>query len=145
MMDPSGGDVLDEWLSSPPLGTVTDPIAWWTAMEAAGHPLSRMSLDFMSALGMCCTSLHMPVLKYPVATSTDIERAFSHGSLTVSKMCHSLSDESVRAATVLGSWCPFPDTIPRDEIEASFRDKAKRPKVKESTTSASDVIAVDSE
>ena len=70
---------------------------------------------------------------------------FSRGGLTVSKMRHSLSDELVQAATVLGSWCPFPDTIPQDEIEATFRDKAKRPKVMESTASASDVIAVDSE
>jgi hypothetical protein len=44
------GDTLDEWLSSPPLGTVTDPIAWWTGME--GHPLARMALDFLSTPGM---------------------------------------------------------------------------------------------
>ena len=59
MTDPSAGDVLDEWLLSPPLGMVTDPIAWWTAMESAGHPLSRMALNFMSALDMYCTLLHM--------------------------------------------------------------------------------------
>ena len=39
------------------------------------------------------------------ATSTDVERAFSHGGLTVSKMRHSLSDESMQAASVLGAWC----------------------------------------
>ena len=50
--DPSAGDTLDEWLSSPPLGTVSDPIAWWMAMEAAGHPLARMALDFLSTPGM---------------------------------------------------------------------------------------------
>jgi hypothetical protein len=46
------------------------------------------------------------------ATSTDVEWAFLHGGLTVSKMCHSLLDESTRAATVLSSWCDFPSTIP---------------------------------
>jgi hypothetical protein len=50
--DPAAGDALNEWLSSPPLGTVSDPIAWWTAMEAAGHPLARMALDFLSTPGM---------------------------------------------------------------------------------------------
>ena len=64
------------------------------------------------------------------ATSTDVERAFSQGGLTVSKMRHSLTDESTRAATVLGSWCDFPSAIPRDDIIVSFRDKSKRPKVK---------------
>jgi hypothetical protein len=56
---------------------------------------------------------------------TDVERAFSHGGLTVSKMCHSLSDESTRAATVLGSWCDFPGVIPQDDIMEIFKDKGK--------------------
>ena len=57
-----------------------------------------------------------------------MERAFSRGGLTVSKMCHSLSDESTQAATVLSSWCNFSPAIPRDDIIANFRDKSKRPK-----------------
>jgi hypothetical protein len=62
-----------------------------------------------------------------VATSTDVERAFSRGSLTVSKMRHSLSDESTRAATVLGSWVAlFSDLIPHNDIVTSFKDKSKR-------------------
>ncbi|KAJ7117107.1 hypothetical protein C8R44DRAFT_738960 [Mycena epipterygia] len=32
-------DVLDDWLSSAPVMTKTDPITWWTGMEAAGHPM----------------------------------------------------------------------------------------------------------
>lgn len=66
-----------------------------------------------------------------VATSTDAERAFSRGGLTVSKMRHSLSDETVRAATVLGSWCSLPGAIPQEDIIASLRDKSKRQKGKE--------------
>jgi hypothetical protein len=50
--DPMAGDAVDEWLSSPPLVTVSDPITWWSAMEAAGHPLARMALDFLSAPGI---------------------------------------------------------------------------------------------
>ena len=59
-----------------------------------------------------------------LATSTDVERAFSRGGLTVSKMRHSLSDESTRAATVLGSWCTFPDLVPCGEIVSIFKDKS---------------------
>jgi hypothetical protein len=67
----------------------------------------------------------------PLATSTDVERAFSRGRLTVSKMRHSLSDESTQAASVLGSWCTFPDAVPREEIMSAFKEKGRRDKVKE--------------
>jgi hypothetical protein len=50
--EPTVGDALDEWLSSPPLETVADPIAWWIAMEVAGHLLAQMALDFLSTPGM---------------------------------------------------------------------------------------------
>ena len=62
------------------------------------------------------------------ATSTDVERAFSHGGLTVSKMRHLLSDESTRAASVLGAWRSLPGAIPRNEIMDAFKDKSKWPK-----------------
>jgi hypothetical protein len=55
--DPTSGDVLDEWLSTPPLGTVADPIAWWSRMGMGGHPLAPMALDFLLTPGMyiiCC-------------------------------------------------------------------------------------------
>ena len=52
MADIPMGDTLDEWTSSPALAMVTDPIAWWLAMEAAGHPLAWMSLNFLSVPGM---------------------------------------------------------------------------------------------
>jgi hypothetical protein len=147
--DPTAGDALDEWLSSPPLGTVADPISWWTAMDAAGHPLARMALDFLSTPGRYAVHCHLRKCSCQfVATSTDCERAFSRGGLTVSKMRHSLSDESVRAATVLGSWCSLPDAIPREEIIMVFRDKSKRAKGKQpaaASTPASDHIVVDSD
>lgn len=84
-----------------------------------------------------------------IATSTDVERAFSRGGLTVSKMRHSLSDESTRAATVLGSWCDFPGAIPRDDVIATFCDKNKRPKGKGKEVTGSDIVtatvAIDSD
>ena len=48
----AAGDVVTEWLNSPPLVNVLDPIAWWTAMDKAGHTLAPMALDFLSAPGM---------------------------------------------------------------------------------------------
>ena len=46
-------------------------------------------------------------------------------------MRHSLSDESTRAASVLGSWCTFPGAVPREEIMTTFKEKSKRDKVKD--------------
>jgi hypothetical protein len=45
-------DPVTEWLSSPPILSVTDPIAWWSRMDAVGHPLAPMALDFLSAPGV---------------------------------------------------------------------------------------------
>jgi hypothetical protein len=45
-------DLIMDWLTSPPLTNVTDPITWWIAMDAAGHPLSVMALDFLTVPGM---------------------------------------------------------------------------------------------
>jgi len=75
----------------------------------------------------------MEFLSIP-ATSTDVERAFSQGGLTVSKMRHSLFDESTRVAAVIGSWYDFPGTIPREEIMEAFKDKSKRGKGKDRST-----------
>jgi hypothetical protein len=57
-----------------------------------------------------------------------MEHAFSCGGLTISKIHHSLSNESTRAATVLSLWCNFSPAIPHDDIIANFRNKSKRPK-----------------
>jgi hypothetical protein len=121
---------VDEWLSTPALTNVSDGLSWWAAMAQIKHPLAPMALDFLSAPGKNLIFSHYNDSDHHtvLATSTDVERAFSRGGLTVSKMRHSLSDESTRAATVLSSWCDFPPAIPRDEIIATFRDKNKRPK-----------------
>jgi hypothetical protein len=65
-----------------------------------------------------------------LAASTDIERAFSRGGLTVSKLRHSLTDSSTRGATVLGAWHEVPGLVPYDFIVSQFKDKSKRSKKK---------------
>lgn len=82
-----------------------------------------------------------------LATSTDVERAFSRGGLTVSKLRHSLLDKSVRSATVLGTWCEKEGLVPVDDIISVFKEKksrtgTKKRKVAELSSSA-DVITVD--
>ena len=61
------------------------------------------------------------------------------GRLTVSCLCHSLSDESTRAATVLGSWANIPGIIRDNDLVAHIKDK-KFWLVKEVE---SDIIVVD--
>lgn len=46
----------------------------------------------------------------------------------MSKRRHALSDESVRAATVISSWMDIPGLIPEGEIIGVFKEKSKRSK-----------------
>ncbi|KAJ3505977.1 hypothetical protein NMY22_g17397 [Coprinellus aureogranulatus] len=105
-------DPLEEWFATPPVSTRVkiDPIKYWSDMKLGGHPLAQMALDYLSV----------------PATSTDVERAFSRGGLTVSKLRHSLSDQSTRCQTVLGVWCGVPGLVPTDKIIKVFEDKSKR-------------------
>ena len=66
-----------------------------------------------------------------VATSTDVERAFWKGGLTVSRFRHSLSDKSTRASTLVGSWVDIKGIIPREHIVEVFKDKKRRLKKKQ--------------
>ncbi|KAJ3519443.1 hypothetical protein NMY22_g13198 [Coprinellus aureogranulatus] len=121
-------DPLEEWLATPPIATNVklDPIKYWSDMKAGGHPLAQMALDYLSV----------------PATSTDVERAFSKGGLTVSKLRHSLSDASTRAQTVLGEWTKVPGLVPFEKIVKVFKDKLKRSK-RPREEDAGDVIDVD--
>jgi len=86
-----------------------------------------MALDYLSTPGQSCSlSFRVIFIIIFTATSTDVERAFSRGRLTVSRMRHSLSDESTRAATVLSSWMSVPRLVPELDIIQVFRDKASR-------------------
>jgi hypothetical protein len=74
------------------------------------------------------------------AASTDVERGFSRGRLNVSRLRHSLSDESTRAATVLGSWAQIPGLVVDDELVANIHDKEFR---WQTTVDDEDVVMVD--
>jgi hypothetical protein len=39
-------------MSNAPILTNTDPITYWTAMQATGHPLACMAIDFLSIPGV---------------------------------------------------------------------------------------------
>ena len=54
----------------------------------------------------------------------------------MSKMRHRLLDKSVRAVTVLSSWCKFPRVIPQEELAIAFGDKHKCPKGKGNSADA---------
>ena len=55
----------------------------------------------------------------------DAEQAFLRGRLTVSRLRHSLSDQTVRASTVLGSWAWHADLVPEDVSVSLLRQKEK--------------------
>ncbi|KAJ3516930.1 hypothetical protein NMY22_g14084 [Coprinellus aureogranulatus] len=120
-------DPLEEWFATPAISSSIkiDPIKYWSDMKLGGHPLAQMALDYLSV----------------PATSTDVERAFSRGGLTVSKLRHSLSDQSTRCQTVLGLWCGVPGLLPTDTIIKTFDDKAKRSGNKKSKVGEADDAA----
>jgi hypothetical protein len=108
---------------------------WATILKRNGgqqRPTLKNGPEFLVSTGYV---LYLPnfyiFLICTLATSTDVERAFSWDGLTVSKMRHSLSDESTWAAAVLGSWCTFPGAVPHEEIMRVFKEKSKSDKGKE--------------
>ena len=102
-----------------------DPIVYWSGCHDSGSVLAGMALDYLSTPGKSCSfSLSVIFITLCTATSTDVERAFSRGRLTVSRMRHSLSDASTRAATVLSSWMAVPGLMPESEILQVFHAKA---------------------
>ncbi|OJT01847.1 hypothetical protein TRAPUB_10054, partial [Trametes pubescens] len=106
-------DALEVYLEEPKLLTIKDPLEHWHMMSQSGDPsLARMALDFLSV----------------PATSTDAERAFSRGHLTVSRLRHSLNEESVRTSTVLGSWANIPDLIPEEDFIEFIKTSSRRPR-----------------
>lgn len=76
-----------------------------------------------------------------VAASTDVERAFSRGGLTVSKLRHKLNDASTRASSVLGDWHKVPGLIPIDDILDHITERRRRTK-KARTETTEEVIEV---
>lgn len=98
-----------------------------------------------------CLDFDSQIINY-VATSTDVERAFSRGGLTISKLRHSLTDKSARASTIVGMWSNRDGLVPVSSIVSLFKEKKSRPKKRVKMTAAvesdgntvnADVIHVD--
>ncbi len=120
-------DALEEYLGAPCLSEVDDPLQHWNGIlmgtkSPEKRALSQMCLDFLSA----------------PAASTDVERAFSRGGLTVSKRRHSLNDESTWAATILSSWAALKGVIPESKVLEVFGAKGKQSKGKDKIISEPD-------
>lgn len=119
-------DALEEYLATPPTKSITDPIGYWelhlraSKKDPGAQALGRMALNFLTIPGKLIA--HHTFQKklvsrfYPTATSTDAERAFSRGGLTVSRLRHSLGDASIRASALLGSWARVDGLV--DEADA---------------------------
>lgn len=115
-------DALDAYLKSPVVANVSDPLEYWNARlgSPSDAPLARFALDFLSIPGkpehLYCDLHDLYANTVCTATSTDAERAFSRGRLTVSRLRHSLADASVRANTVLGSWARIPGLVSESDL-----------------------------
>jgi hypothetical protein len=134
----SSHDVVDAYLASPPIPSIQDPISYWQAMASNNDPFAQMALDYLSTPGKCFCFMHY--IQYTnkplLASSTDVERAFSKGRLNVSRLRHSLSDETTRAATVLGSWADVAGLVLEEDLVANIKNKRFR-------WGTNDVIEVD--
>ncbi len=128
---PTDADPLDEYLYSPVL-QVKDPLKYWESQDLENNPLAQFALDFLSALHE--SRSHLSVCwnsnTCSIATSTGCERSFSSGSQTMSQFRHSLSNKSVRASKVLGSWAAA-GLVPEEEILADFKSRGKHWQVEE--------------
>lgn len=70
------------------------------------------------------------------ATSTDAERAFSRGGLTVSRLRHSLGDASIRASALLGSWARVDGIVDEADAVEILKTKLRDSRVKDEATRA---------
>ena len=44
-------DAMEDWLSTAVINTSSDAITYWSGMQAAGHELAQMALDYLSIPG----------------------------------------------------------------------------------------------
>jgi hypothetical protein len=80
------------------------------------------------------------------ASSCDVERGFSHGGLTVTKLRRTLSDDSTQVSTILHAWSEIPGLIPETNIIEVSKDKGRRLKGvnKQGTSKDTESIVLDS-
>lgn len=92
--------------------------------------LAQMALDYLTIPGYCpCWIVLLEVFTdiiFPsLATSVDVERAFSFGRLTISLYRHSLRSETIRVSIVFGDRCKQGLVID-DELVEWVREKGSR-------------------
>lgn len=44
-------DALEDYLNTPPIPSIKDPIKYWYSLDSSRNPLARMALDILSAPG----------------------------------------------------------------------------------------------
>jgi hypothetical protein len=104
-------------------------------------PLLQWHLIFcLHLVSHTCVLYH--ILMFYLASSTDVERTFSKGGLTISRFRHALSDKSVRSSTVLGSWTELNGAIPEAHILELFGDKGTRLKKRKKVDQSEDTDIV---
>lgn len=72
-------------------------------------------------------SIEIIIYYYIIATSTDVERLFSHGGTQVTKKRHNMSFETLRSLMVLCSWFQA-GLVPIEEVLEYFRTLRSRRK-----------------
>ena len=72
------------------------------------------------------------------ASLVKVEHAFSHGALTVTHRCHTLSDTSTHNSIVLSAWLKDTNLVPKHELIELFQSKSSR-----LTTSSGDSVEAD--
>lgn len=125
---PTELDPFDKFIHAPQ--TDDDAIKFWTGHEVSIHAdvvlpinaLARMALDFLAA----------------AATSTGVERLFSHSGLVVGKRRYNLSPNSIRESTVLGNWLSHEGLVPIDAIARHLNQKKSRKREPDTASEWSD-------
>jgi hypothetical protein len=123
----ASSDELEEYLNTPAISIKNlDPITWWYAIGMSS-PLAQMGIDFLSAPGkwhkLLNDMLRYWLIMHGPASSCDVEHGFSRGGLTVTKLWHTLSDDSTQASTILHAWSEIPGLISEADIIEVFKDK----------------------
>lgn len=143
-LDPQPSETSCKSISRPP------PSQRWRILLHGGTQLETCLWHrwarTLCQLQVCFEHVPLQVDTYwlsAIASSYDVKCAFSHGSLTISKYRHALSDESTRAATLLNSWSQVPGLIPDAEIIQDFKDKSRRLRKKKQGSSTSMETATD--
>ena len=112
---------------------VSDVLEWWKKKQVIFPRLSRMAMDYHCVPGEFRAFLSYVYCSQTLATSVDVERAFSQGRILLSHTRNRLSAESTRSLLCLGAWFKGGLVRTRDIMEAS-----KLPELKEGITQDDD-------